>query len=328
MARAFIKDFKPGDLIEDQAFLVSTKDLRTTTQGALYIHAILTDRSGQIPARMWQATQGLYDTMPEGGFIRLKGRVESYKGNLQFIIDTVRPVDASEIAVEEFLPRTEHDVEQMWQRTLEILRGIQNEHLLALVGEFVRDEELVAKVKTAPAAMQLHHAYIGGLLEHTLNVLELALLITPRYPDVSADLVLAGVFLHDIGKTAELRYETSFGYTDEGQLIGHLVQAVVWIDRKAHAASEKTGKPFPPDLLAVLKHIVLSHHGTHEFGSPKLPAVPEAVLIHHLDNIDAKMNNMFRLIREDADEQSDWTQYIRSLETKVYKRDVTMEPGA
>ncbi len=326
MARLFIGDMKPGDLIDDQVFLVNSKDLRTTTQGSLYIHAILADRTGQVPARFWQATQGIYDVMPEGGFIKLKGRAENYKGNLQFIIDAVRPVEQDQVELEDFLPRTDKDVEAMWARLLEILRGIKNEHLLALVAAFIRDEAFAAAFKKAPAAAQLHHAYLGGLLEHTLNMLEVALVVAPKYPDVSLDLVLAGVFFHDMGKTAELSYTTNLSYSDEGQLVGHLVQACVWLDRRAEAAAEQTGKPFPPDLLTVLKHIVLAHHGVHEFGSPKLPAVPEAMLIHHLDNIDAKMNTMFRMIRDDTDDQSDWTGYVRALETKIYKRDVTAEP--
>lgn len=326
MARVYINDMRPGDLMEDQVFLVASKDLRTTTQGSLYIHAILADRSGQIPARFWQATQGIFDAMPEGGFIRLKGRAENYKGNMQFIIDAVRPVDAADVDLEEFLPRSDKDVEQMWARLLEIMRSVENEHLLALVAEFANDEAFVLAFKRAPAATQLHHAYLGGLLEHTLSLLEAVVAIAPLYPDVSRDLALTGAFLHDVGKTAELSYKTNFSYTDEGQLIGHLVQAAGWIDRRAADAAAKTGKPFPPDLRAVLQHIVVSHHGTHEFGSPKLPAVPEAVLIHHLDNIDAKMNFMFRMIREDANDQSDWTQYVRSLSTRVYKRDVTAAP--
>lgn len=325
MARVFIKEMKPGEVIEDQVFLIASKDLRTTSQGALYIHAILADRTGQVPARLWQATQGLYDAMPEGGFTRLRGRAENYKGSLQFIIDAVRPVDVKDVNLEEFLPRTDKDVEKMWARLLDIMRMVKNEHLLALIAEFVHDDAVVEAFKRSPAAMQLHHAYLGGLLEHTLSLLELAVTVVPQYPDLSQDLVLTGILLHDIGKTAELNCQTNFSYSDAGQLVGHLVQATVWIDQWAAAAAAKTSKPFPADLKTVLQHIVLSHHGTHEFGSPKLPAVPEAVLIHHLDNIDAKMNYMFRLIREDSNDQSDWTQYNRSLSTKVYKRDVTAD---
>jgi 3'-5' exoribonuclease len=326
MNRLFISDMQPGVQIEDQVFRVASKDLRTTTQGSLYIHAVLADRTGQIPARLWQATQGIFDGMAEGGFVRVRGRTENYKGNLQFIIDAIRPVDPKEVNLEDFLPRTKKDVEKMWARLLEIMRTVKNEHLLALVAQFVRDEKFVQGFKRAPAAVQFHHAYLGGLLEHTLSVLETALVVAPKYPDLSQDLVLTGVFFHDVGKIAELTYETNFTYTDEGQLLGHLVQAVVWIDRRAEAAARQTGKPFPPDLKAVLQHIVLSHHGEYEFGSPKLPAVPEAVLIHHLDNIDAKMNTLFREIRESRDDQSDWTQFIKSMNTRIYKRDVTAEP--
>jgi len=325
MPRLFINEMQPGLQIEDQVFRVASKDLRTTTQGSLYIHAVLADRTGQIPARLWQATQGLFDGIPEGGFIRVRGRTENYKGSLQFIIDAIRPVDSKEVNLEEFLPRTTQDVDTMWARMLEILRTIKNEHLLALIAQFVRDEQMVRAFKRAPAAVQNHHAYLGGLLEHTLSLLEVAMVVLPRYPELSADLVLAGVFFHDIGKIGELAYETNFSYTDEGQLVGHLVQASIWIDRRAEAAARQTGKPFPPDLKAVLQHIVLSHHGEFEFGSPKLPAVPEAVLIHHLDNIDAKMNALFREIREDRDDQSDWTGFIKSISTRVYKRDVTAE---
>ncbi len=323
MDRIFVNQLQPGLNIEDQVFRVAAKDLRTTNQGSLYIHAVLADRTGQLAARMWQATQSLFDGIPEGGFIRVKGRTENYKGNLQFIIEGIRPVDVKDVNVEDFLPRTPKDVEQMWGRLLEILRSVKNEHLLALIAQFVRDEAFVRSFKRAPAATQNHHAYLGGLLEHTLSLLEVALVVLPKYPDLSADLVLTGIFMHDMGKTAELAYDTNFNYTDDGQLIGHLVQAAIWVDRRAEAAARQTGKPFPPDLKAVLQHIVLSHHGEYEFGSPKLPAVPEAFFIHHLDNIDAKMNTLFREIRESRDDQSDWTQFIRSLDTRVYKRDVT-----
>jgi 3'-5' exoribonuclease len=168
----------------------------------------------------------------------------------------------------------------------------------------------------------MHHAYIGGLLEHTLSLLELALIVVPRYPRLSGDLVLAGLFLHDIGKTAELGFDTNFKYTDQGQLVGHVVQAAIWIDQKADLAAKEMGRPFPDDIKWSLQHIVLSHHGTYEFGSPRLPATPEAIAIHHLDNLDAKLNMFFREIDNDSDPAGSWTQYQRSLETKIYKKDV------
>jgi 3'-5' exoribonuclease len=317
--RRAIADLQPGDRLDDQVFLVNSKDLRTTSNGSLYIHAVLVDRTGQLLARMWDASQAIFDSMPVGGFMHFRGRVESYKGKPQFIIDGVRAAPAGSFDPSDFLPATQRDVEEMWTRVKEILRHIRQPDLLALVARFVNDDEFVAAFKRAPAAAALHHAYLGGLLEHTLSVLELALLVIPRYPDVSLDLVLTGIFLHDAGKTRELCYESNFGYTNEGQLVGHIVMCVTWIHERAAQVAAETGRPFPPDLLNVLKHIVVAHHGTYEFGSPKLPAVPEAVAVHYLDNLDAKLTMFRHHIAADADENSAWTQYIPALQTKLFK---------
>ena len=323
MARRFIKDLSPGERVEDEVFLIRSKDLRTTTQGGLYIHAILVDRTGQVPARMWQATEAAYQSMPQGGFMRFKGRTENYKGNLQFIIDGMRPAEAGSFEVSDFLPTTTKNIDQMWSRVVEILSEIKHADLKALVDEFLADEELMELFRRAPAAAVMHHAYIGGLLEHTLNVLELGRRVMPLYPKLSMDLVLTGLFLHDIGKAKELTYETSIGYSDEGQLLGHITQAVMWIDRKAEAAAARMHRPFPDELRFVVQHIVLSHHGQYEFGSPKLPALPEAVVVHYLDNLDAKTSIFMGQIENDRDPASRWVNYNPTLQTKVYKLDVT-----
>jgi 3'-5' exoribonuclease len=322
MARIFIADLRAGDRIDDQVFLIRTKDLRTTTQGSLYIHTILVDATGQIPARMWQATEGQFESMPDGGFMRFKGRVESYKGNLQFIIDGMQFVEPGSVDLSEFLPATDKDVELMWTRVKEILRQVKDPHVLALLAEFVNDAETTQAFLRSPAAAQLHHAYIGGLVEHTLNVLELALLVMPRYPFVSMDLVLAGVFLHDLAKTAELSSDTTFSYTTRGQLVGHVVMAAIWIEEKCKAVAQKQGKPFPDEIRDALQHIVLAHHGQYEFGSPRLPAMPEAIAVHYLDNIDAKLHQFQQAIMDDPDPDSQWTQFVRALNTRVYKGDV------
>lgn len=322
MAHRFIADLRPGERIEEEVFLIRSKDLRTTTQGGLYIHAILVDRSGQLVARMWQATESAFQAMPEGGFMRFKGRSENYKGNLQFIIDAMRPAEPESFDVADFLPTTKHDLNKMWARLNEILDGIEHPELAALVKAFLADERMMAGFRKAPAAAVMHHAYVGGLLEHTLNVLELALRTVPLYPELSLDLVLAGVFLHDIGKSTELTYETSIGYSDHGQLLGHIVQAVVWIEKKADEVAAEIGKPFPDQIRWALQHIVLSHHGRLEFGSPKLPAIPEAAAIHYLDNLDAKVHMFLAEIHNDPDAVSRWTNYNRALETKIYKPDI------
>jgi 3'-5' exoribonuclease len=207
----------------------------------------------------------------------------------------------------------------MWARVCEILQSIKHPDLKALLQEFLSDEALMDGFRRAPAAAAIHHAYIGGLIEHTLKVLEVALRTIPLYPKLSLDLVLAGVFLHDIGKARELAYQTDIGYTDGGQLVGHIALAVTWIEQKADAIAARTGRPFPEELKWVLQHIVLSHHGQYVFGSPKLPAVPEAVAVHHLDNLDAKVCMYLAEIEHDPDTSSHWTNYNRALETKIYK---------
>ncbi len=327
MTRRNIADMGPGERIEDQIFRIQSKDLRTTSQGSLYIHAVLADATGQVPGRMWQASEPIFNSMPDGGFMRIRGRTENYKGNLQFIIEAVQPVNPDHVDLAEFLPHTDQDIDVMWARTVEILGKIEDPNIAALIQAFLNDEKLIRGFKTAPAAAQLHHAYIGGLLEHTLNVLELALLVIPRYPRLSLDLVLAGVFLHDIGKTSELEYATNFAYTDEGQLVGHIVQAAIWIDRKAEEVSRQMGMAFPEEVKSVLQHIVLAHHGSYEFGSPRLPALAEAIAVHHLDNIDAKVYMFLREIDQDRDPDSRWSNYSRVLSSKVFKVDVTNSRG-
>lgn len=327
MAHRFISDLKAGDTLEDQVFLIRSKDLRTTTQGNLYIHAMLVDRTGEVVTRMWQATEAGYQAMPEGGFMRFKGRIENYKGNRQFVVDAMRPADLDSFDIADFLPTTTHDIPEMFTRVGEILTGIKDENLRGLADEFLNDEPLMRRFQTAPAASVMHHAYIGGLLEHTLAVLELAHRVIPLYPRLSVDLVLMGVFLHDLGKTAELKYDTNIGYSDPGQLIGHITQVVMWIEKKCDAVAAGTKKAFPEQIRWALQHIVLSHHGRYEFGSPKLPAIPEAVAVHYLDNFDAKVHMFLAAIDSDRDPATNWTNYNRALESKVYKVDVMKPDG-
>jgi len=317
--RRRIADLQAGERVDEQVYRVAQKDLRTTTNGSLYIHAVLADASGQMIARMWQASQELYDSIPEGGLLYVRGRVENYKGARQLILDGVRAVEPGAFDPGEFLPATLQDVTALFKQIKDILRTIENRDLRALLGKFLNDAEFVEQFKRAPAAVQLHHAYVGGLIEHTCNVLKLAALVCPLYPQVSRDVVLAGIFLHDAGKVRELAYETNFEYTNEGQLIGHLVQCVLWVHDKCRQLEAETGRPFPADIELALKHLILSHHGKYEFGSPRLPATREAVMVHYLDNLDAKLAMMSEAIAADSDPASDWTAYVRALETRVFK---------
>lgn len=321
-AHCCIADLVVGQRVEDEVYRIAQKDLRTTSNGSLYIHAVLADGTGQMLGRMWNASQEIYDSMPEGGLLHFRGRVESYKGNRQFIVDGVRAVEPGSVDPAAFLPASELDVDVLWDEVKQVLRTIENHDVLALVGRFVNDEALVGSFKRAPAAVQMHHAYLGGLLEHTRNLLKLADVVCPLYPKISRDLVLAGILLHDAGKVRELAYETNFEYTNEGQLVGHIVQCVLWLHESCRALEQESGRPFPRDIELALKHIILAHHGKYEFGSPRLPAMPEAFVVHYLDNLDAKIAMCFEAIAADPDAAGDWTSYVRSIETKVFKPDV------
>ena len=316
--RRFIRDLLSGVSV-DQLFLVRDKDYRVTKSGSPYIVCTLCDKTGAIPTRMWQATETLYNSIPLEGFLQVKGRVEDYRGSLQLVIDACRPWPSDKVDLADFLSVSDKDVETMWSELLEIVRGIKDPPLRLLIKKFVEDRDLVAGFKKCPAAMQMHHAFMGGLLEHTLNVARLAQAVLPLYPQVNADLVLAGVFLHDIGKTAELSAGLAMSYTDQGQLVGHIMLAALWVAQKAAQVAAETGEDFPQRTVDLLQHIILSHHGEYEYGSPKLPMIPEAFVVHYLDNLDAKIFMTTSAIDKDPDPSSSFTAWLPQLQARIYK---------
>jgi 3'-5' exoribonuclease len=322
--RVKVKDLANGQTV-DQVFVVREKDLRTTKTGSFYISAKLGDATGGIDGRMWQANEAIFQTIPAEGFLHVKGRVEDYRGSLQLVIEACRPMTADKVDMGEFIAVADVDVEEMWAELLSITRKIKNKHLKGLIKKFVEDKQLVAAVKKAPAAVQMHNPYVGGLVEHTLMVCKAAQALLPMYPKLNADLTLAGAFLHDLGKAAEITGGLANHYTDRGMLVGHITIAAIWVQEKAQALAEELSEPFPKKLVNLLQHIILSHHGVHEFGSPKLPAIPEAYFIHFLDNLDAKMYMTTHQIETDPDKDSPFTSYNRQLETRLYKYSNTLE---
>ena len=317
MAHKFINEIEAGETIND-IYMVREPILRSTTRGDLYIAMFLSDRTGQTNGRMWQATETIYKALPKPGFVHIQGRSELYQNNLQIIINNISVVDVEKVEVEDFLAKTDKDTGKMFDEVKKAVGGIKNPHLKVLAEEFLADTELMEKFCNAPGGMKLHHSYIGGLLEHTLNMLHVALAILPLYPDVQSDLVLAGIFLHDMGKTEELSYDMAFSYTDSGQLIGHIVKTVVMVNQKADALRAK-GTQIDQTILDALGHIILSHHGAFEFGSPKLPATSEAFMVCYIDNLDAKVN-MVTLAIENEPGDSNWTAWKNALQTRLYRK--------
>jgi len=211
----------------------------------------------------------------------------------------------------------------MCKRLRELLQSIQNLHLAALVQAYLDDSKLMDNFCRAPAAMSFHHAFIGGLLEHTLNAVEVADCVCRFYPGLNRDLVVAGIFLHDIAKTWELAYECAFGYTDAGQLVGHIVKAAIWVEHKRRAAEQMLGEQIPQPLIDVVQHIILAHHGETEFGSPKTPATPEAIAVHVLENLDAKLMMALQATRGDGinGSEGNWTEYMKAFNGRLFRPD-------
>jgi 3'-5' exoribonuclease len=317
MAHKFINQIEPGQTIDD-IYVVKDPILRSTARGDLYIAMYLSDRSGQLNGRMWQATETTYKLLPKPGFVYIQGRSELYQNNLQIVINNIAVVSPDKVNIDDFLPRTKKDVKQMLEEVKKIAGRIQNPQLKALVEKFLSDSELMEKFCNAPAAMKLHHDYIGGLLEHTHNMLRVAVAILPLYPDVQPDLVLAGIVLHDIGKTEELAYDMAFSYTDSGQLIGHISKSLLMINQKADSLRSH-GTKIDQTTLDALGHIILSHHGSYEFGSPKLPATAEAFMVYYIDDLDAKINQVQSTIDSEVGD-TNWTAWQNSLQTRLYRK--------
>ncbi len=317
MGHKFVNLIGPGETIDD-IYIVNNPILRSTARGDLYIAMFLSDRTGQVNGRMWQATEAIYKALPQPGFVRVQGRSELYQNNLQIIINNISVVDADKVQIGDYLARTDKDIDKMFEEVKEIVGRIENPQLKAIIGEFLADGDLMESFRHAPAAMKLHHACIGGLLEHTHNVLRVTLAVLPFYPSVQQDLVIAGVFLHDIGKTEELAYDMAFSYTDSGQLIGHLAKGLLMINQKAEALRSR-GVQIEPEVLDTLGHIMLSHHGQYEFGSPKLPATAEAFMVNCVDDLDAKISQVTEAINSEVGD-SNWTAWKNALQTRLYRK--------
>ncbi len=318
MSRRFVKELADGEVI-DQVFLASEKQLRTNRNGNLYLQVRLSDKTGSLTAMLWNANQKHYDSFNNGDFIRVKGTSQLYNGGMQVLAKDVEKTDPATVEESDFETLSTVDVEKMVARVGELLRGMGNVHLRNLAECFLIDEDFMRGFRTAPAGIKNHHAYQGGLLEHVLSLMELVNVVGPLYENVDADELMMGAFIHDMGKIRELTYEPDLGYSDAGQLIGHLVLGVSMLDEMIAITEKQSGEDFPEPLANHLRHMIVSHHGTHEFGSPKLPMSQEAVALHYLDNLDAKLHSFQQLIDEDLNKDSAWTVYHPSLGRKIFK---------
>ena len=284
MKSHFITDLADGQLITS-LFLVREKEIRTSPRtGTAWLQLELTDRTGSISAKMWENYSDLTPTFECDDVVQVRGRVKLYNGRKELALEQIIPAAESEYDLGDFLPHTKYDVEQLYARLQAAISEVRNPWLTQLLGSIVADPVIMPGLKRAPAAMTMHHAYVGGLLEHIVSLIGLANGVCVHYPDLDKDLLIAGVVLHDIGKIDELRYSRAFDYSNEGRLLGHIMMGICLVQEKRKAIPG-----FPPALGALVDHLILSHHGSHEFGSPTLPQTPEAVALHFIDDLDSKM---------------------------------------
>lgn len=297
-------------------FLVLNKDVRQKKTGEPYLSLILGDKTGDIDAKMWDGVAEIVDTFDRNDYVKIRGQATVYQNKLQLRVDRLMRADEREIEPADYFPASKRDRNEMYAELMGYIETMRNPHLKALLEAFFADPDIARRYKTAPAAKSIHHAWIGGLIEHVLSLLTLARFTARHYAEVDEDLLITGVVLHDIGKIHELTYDRGFGYSDEGQLIGHIVIALRMIDEKARQIPG-----FPPKLKLLVEHLVASHHGELEYGSPKVPVFLEAMLLHHLDNLDSKMETVRTIVNRDLLMDGNFTSYAPSLERSLLKKD-------
>ena len=318
MRRRFVNQLKQQESV-DEVFRAAEKQLRPNRNGNLYLQVELSDRTGSIAARMWNATESHYRSFDNGDYVRVEGTTQLFQGAMQLIATRIARVESAKVDEDDFAPLAAVEVDKLAARLTELLRGMNNPQLQNLAECFLLDEQFMAKFSRAPAGVKHHHAYQGGLIEHVVNLMEVALRVAPCYPQIDRDLLVMGAFLHDVAKVDELIYDRELAYSDEGQLLGHLVMAIGILDEKVREAERLSAESISEETVLRLKHMIVSHHGQYEFGSPKLPMTLEAVALWLLDNLDAKLATFHQQLREDPNVDSAWTNYFPSLNRKLFK---------
>ena len=269
----------------DSFFMVLHKQHRTTKSNKPYLMLILGDKTGQVEARIWEpGDPRIAKEFERGDIVKVRGCISRFDDRLQLKVEQLRKSAVGESEKTDLLPSTTCNVDELWQQLLGFVGSFTDPHLKQLLTTLLSDDKLAQAYREAPAAKQLHHAYLGGLLEHVISLLKLADRAAPHYPVLHRDLLLSGVILHDIGKVYELGWDAGFEYTVEGTLLGHIQMGMELVEKTIAGLPD-----FPPRLKTLVLHVILSHHGKLEFGSPKLPMIPEALVLNFLDDLDAKM---------------------------------------
>lgn len=313
MKKIFVKDIQERDLV-NSPFLVRDKIIGMAKNGRPYMTLKLMDCTGEVEGRIWDRVDELSARFNKDDFVQVSGKASVYMGKMQLVLQELDRIDDSAVELADFLPVCMRPVAEMVSELTTVVAGLVDSDLKSLMQAFLADESFMVGYTRAPAAKSMHHVYLGGLLEHSLAVAVLASDICNRYPDLNRDLLVVGALLHDVGKVVELRYQRSFEYTDAGKLLGHIVIGVELVEDKLRHL-----QGFPQELAIHLKHLLLSHHGQYEYGSPKRPKTMEAVILNFLDDLDSKINGVRTHISREPDSESSWTQYHRLYDRYFFK---------
>jgi 3'-5' exoribonuclease len=315
MKSHYVSDLQDGQAVTS-LFLVGVKEIRTSQRsGKSWLELALRDRTGSIPAKMWDNFEALAKTFETDDVVQIRGRVKLYNGQKEMTLEQIVPAAVRDYDLSDFLAHTKHDVEKLYADLGAAVARVKNPWIKRLLESVVNDPAIVPKLKRAPAAMSMHHAFVGGLLEHTVSLVGLGRAVAERYPELDADVLLAGIVLHDIGKIDELSYERATSYTTAGRLLGHITIGTLLVREKIRAIPG-----FPEPLAILIEHLILSHHGTYEFGSPSLPQTREAIALHFLDDMDSKMAAM-RTTLEGASGSEEWTERNPALHRALLRTD-------
>ncbi len=309
-----IASLKEGDWVEE-IYLVTSKQVSTAKNGVTYLSLKLADKTGEIDGRLWDNADEVAGKFEREDFVRIKGIASNYQGSMQIKMKTLEKVDDSRVDIACFLESSSRSADDMAKELKALAALVQNGYLRQLMNAFLDDAVFLEAFKRVPAAKTLHHNYIGGLLEHVLELIKLVRDVARHFPSVDADLLTVGAFLHDIGKVRELTVKKSIGYTTEGRLLGHISLGYEMITEKVNAISG-----FPQELGMLLKHIVLSHHGEYEFGSPKRPKIQEAIIINYLDDLSAKINNFQATLKKENVAAGEWTGFSKMHDRYLYRQ--------
>jgi len=314
MNRLCISELSEGEKIIGH-FLVQSKQLLTTKAGKQYISMRLQDKTGQIPARVWDNAAEFFEKFKVNDIIKVDADVERYNQELQLKVHRLRPSETEEVELSDFAAQSPHDIDEMFLELRSHAEGVENPYLKDLLNAFFEDEEFVESFKASPAARNIHHVFMGGLLEHTLSTTRICEYLTTHYENLDADLVIAMAILHDIGKVEELEIAPAINYTEEGRLLGHIIIGIRMVAEKIERIPG-----FPAKLRTLIEHMILSHHGQADWGSPRPPMFLEAEVLHRADDLDAKVNMITQALSEDRDPDSSWTAYHRVLGRVLYKK--------